>query len=109
MSHTVIAISEWIPKEGREDEVFEQFKGLARQTLQQEKGCLQYNVTKQIPHANANGSTNYKILLMQEFESEADFEAHCQAPYVVDLSERILSDPKTSPIEDWQLRVFEKG
>jgi len=50
MSKHVIVISEWLPKENCEQNIFETFLDLARKTLEAEKGCIQYNVSKQMTH-----------------------------------------------------------
>jgi len=105
----VIVISEWLPKENCEQDIFEVFRDLARQTLLAESGCIQYNVSKQMAHHNTTEPRAFKFMLMQEFKSIEDFEKHCKAPYVVALFDRLIANKNTSPIDNYECRVFSKA
>ncbi len=109
MSKNVIVISEWLPKRNLEQDIFEVFRDLARQTLSSEKGCIQYNVSKHMTHHYTTEPRDFKIMLMQEFKSIEDFEKHCEAPYVVALFDRLIANKNTSPIENYECRVFSKA
>ena len=109
MSKNVIVISEWLPKENCEQDIFEIFRDLARQTLETEKGCIQYNVSTQVTHPNTTSPRDFKIMLMQEFKSIEDFEKHCEAPYVAALFDKLIADQNTSLIDNYECRVFSKA
>jgi quinol monooxygenase YgiN len=104
----VIVISEWLPKENCEHGLFEAFRDLAWQTLSAEKECIQYIVSKQMTHHNTTQPRDFKIMLMQEFKSIEDFERHCEAPYVVALFDKLVSNKNTSLIDNYECRVFSK-
>jgi quinol monooxygenase YgiN len=109
MSDKVIVISEWLPKANCEQEAFEIFLNLARKTLNAERGCLQYNVSKQMTHPNTTGPRNFKIMLMQEFKSIEDFDQHCAAPYVAELFDKLIANKNTSLIKNYECRAFFKA
>ncbi len=46
----VFVVSEWLPKENCEKELWKQFKKLLALTLEKESGCIRAHVTRQIPH-----------------------------------------------------------
>ena len=108
MLEHIIVISEWLPKENYEQHVFEVFHDLAQKTLEAEKGCLQYNISKQISHPNTTGPRDFIIMLMQEFKCIEDFEKHCEAPYVVDLFDKLILNKNDPLIENYECRVFLK-
>jgi len=103
---SVFIVSEWLPKQGYEQDVFEIFQELASLVLRKEKGCLQYHVRRQIPHPGSPGVSRYKIMLIQEYENIEAFDIHCAAPYVADYFEKYVNKPKTATIEEWRCRLF---
>ena len=105
----IMLISEWLPKENFEQEVFEAFCGIARQTLAAEEGCIQFNVSKQLLHPNTTEPRNFKIMLMQEYKSITDFEKHCEAPYVVALFDELIKNRNPPLIENYECRIFSKA
>jgi quinol monooxygenase YgiN len=102
-------MSEWLPKENHEQEILDFFLDLACKTLEAENGCLQYVVSKQMAHPNATDPRDFKIMLMQEYESIEDFEKHCQAPYVIALFDKLIVNEDNSPIDNFECRVFSRA
>lgn len=109
MSKHVIVISEWLPKENCEQDLLEIFHDLARKTLEAEKGCIQYNVSKQMAHPSTTEPRDFKIMLMEEFQSIEDFEKHCEAPYVAALFNKLFANKNTSLVDNYECRVFSKA
>jgi quinol monooxygenase YgiN len=108
MSEHILLISEWLPKENCEQRLLEAFQDLARKTLDDEKGCVQFNVSKQLLHSKTTAPRDFKIMLMQEYESVEDFEKHCEAPYVVEAFEVLLENKGTALIDNYECRIFSK-
>ena len=100
MSTHVFVISEWLAKKNKEDTLFELFKKLAKITLEKEKGCIKYNVTRQISHPATRGESKYNILLTQEYVNVEAFDNHCKSQHVADFGKNI------SIVEDWRCRIF---
>ncbi|MDP2574079.1 antibiotic biosynthesis monooxygenase [Vibrio penaeicida] len=76
MSKKVYCIAQFLPKEGKLDELFDVLSSLESNTLR-EDGCLQYIVTRHIPSPFAEGES-YPIAFNEIWESNEAFEAHCQ-------------------------------
>lgn len=76
MSKKVYCIAQFLPHEGREDELFEILKALEPNTLR-EDGCIQYTVTRQVKSPFADGES-YPIVFNEIWVDNAAFEAHCQ-------------------------------
>ena len=66
MSGHVFVVSEWLPKNGCDQELWHNFKKLMALTLKKEKGCVRAHVTKQISHPGSPSKSKYKIILLQE-------------------------------------------
>ncbi len=107
MSDHVFVVSEWVPKEGCEEELWDCFKELMASTLEQEPGCIRAHVTRQVPHPGATGESKYKIILLQEYESVDAFDAHCGSDYVRNFADTHLGDE--SIIVDWRCRLFSEA
>ncbi|MGF1734558.1 putative quinol monooxygenase [Photobacterium satsumensis] len=76
MSKKVYCIAQFLPKEGREQELFAALQALEPNTLR-EDGCLQYIVTRQINSPFAEG-TSFPIAFNEIWSDMPSFEAHCQ-------------------------------
>lgn len=106
MSGHVFVVSEWLPKENCEEELWIFFKELMALTKAHETGCIRAHATRQIPHPGAPGSSKYKIVLLQEYVDIKAFDIHCQADYVKHAFEKYIEDEKTSLVEEWNCRLF---
>lgn len=106
MSGHVFVVSEWLPKENREEELWDFFKELMALTKQSERGCIRAHATRQIPHPGAPGKSKYKIVLLQEYVDIKAFDAHCHADYVQKAFKKYIEDEETSIVEDWCCRLF---
>ena len=106
MSSTVLVVSEWLSKENQEQKLFESFKKLASLTLEKEKGCVKYNVTRQITHPGSKGDSKYNILLIQEYVNIEAFDMHCKSEHVAEFIKDHIENKEISIIEDWRCRIF---
>lgn len=102
----VFVVSEWLPKEGCEQELWKQLKKLMALTLENESGCIRAHATRQIPHPGAPGKSKYKIVLLQEYVDIKAFDAHCQAAYVKNAFKKYVEDEETAIIKEWCVRLF---
>lgn len=109
MSNHVFVVSEWLPKEGCEQALWEQFKKLIAKTLENEKGCVRAHATKQISHPGAPGKSKYTIVLLQEYVNLAAFDIHCASEYVASAFKELIENPQTALIADWQCRLFSEN
>ncbi len=109
MASHILVVSEWLPKDNHEQTLFESFQELARITLEKEKGCLKYHVTRQISHPGTKGESKFAILLIQEYENIEAFNKHCDSEHVSDFSKKHVGDESTSIIKDWRCRVFSEA
>ncbi len=105
MSH-VFVVSEWLPKENCEEELWKQFKKLLAVTLKNERGCIRAHVTRQIPHPGSPGKSKYKIVLLQEYVDIKAFDSHCDANYVTDFFKEYIENEETSIVKEWTCRLF---
>lgn len=106
MSSHVFVVSEWLPKEGCENELYVKFKKLMAQTLKNEKGCLRAHATKQISHPGSLGKSKYTIILLQEYVDLKAFDIHCAADYTANAFKELVDDPTTALVADWRCRLF---
>lgn len=106
MSSSVFVVSEWLPKKGCEQALWDSFKKLLATTLENEKGCVRAHVTKQISHPGATGKSKFTIVLLQEYVDLKAFDVHCASEYVAKAFKELLMNPETCLIEDWQCRLF---
>lgn len=109
MSKHVFVVSEWLPKEGCEQALWDSFKKLVATTLKNEKGCVRAHVTKQIAHPGAPGKSKFTIVLLQEYVDVHAFDIHCASEYVANAFQELLANPDTALIADWQCRLFSEG
>lgn len=80
MSSKIYCTAQFLPKPGKQAELFEVLQGLEPNTLR-EDGCLQYRVTQQIASPFAEG-TSFPIVFHEVWANMAAFEAHCQRPEI---------------------------
>ena len=76
MSKKVYCVAQFLPKPGKEAELFAVLQALEPNT-QREDGCQQYIVTRQIASPFAEGES-YPIVFNEIWRDMAAFEAHCQ-------------------------------
>jgi quinol monooxygenase YgiN len=105
-SDHVFVVSEWLPKENCEEELWSFFKELMALTKKNEKGCIRAHATRQISHPGAPGKSKYKIILLQEYVDLRAFDIHCQADYVKSAFQKYVQDKKTSLVKEWSVRLF---
>lgn len=106
MTDHVFVVSEWLPKENCEDELWGVLKELMALTKKSESGCIRAHATRQIPHSGAPGESKYKIVLLQEYVDIKAFDIHCHADYVTSAFKKYVGDEKTSIVKEWRVRLF---
>ena len=106
MSAHVFVVSEWLPKENHEQDLWNQFKKLLALTLEKEKGCISAHVTRQISHPGSPGKSKYTIVLLQEYANIQAFDVHCAAEYVTDFFKKYIDNQETGIVKDWTCRLF---
>lgn len=106
MSDHVFVVSEWLPKEGCEKELFNHFKKLMDLTLTKENGCIRAHATRQLQHSAALGKSKYTIVLFQEYVDLTAFEIHCASDYVAKAFKELVEDKESGLVADWRLRLF---
>lgn len=106
MPSPVLVVSEWLSKKSHEQKLFESFKKLAIATLEKEKGCIKYTVTRQIFHPGSKGQSKYTILLIQEYVNLEAFDIHCKSEHVSDFCKSHIEDKDARIVEDWRCRIF---
>lgn len=105
MSNHVFVVSEWLPKPGKEQELWDSFKQLMNLS-RNEAGCVRAHATKQIKHPGSPSTSKYSIVLLQEYQNVKAFDDHCSEEYVTGFFKNYIEDEKTSIVEDWQCRLF---
>lgn len=106
MSGNVFVVSEWLAKEGCEQELWKYFKELVALTIKNEKGCVRAHATKQIAHPGAPGKSKYTIVLLQEYVDLKAFDIHCASDYVGKAFKDLVENKETGLVADWQCRLF---
>lgn len=106
MSGHVFVVSEWLPKENCEEELWDFFKGLMALTKKSESGCIRAHATRQIPHEGSPGKSKYTIVLLQEYVDIKAFNAHCDSDYVKNAFKKYIENKETAIVEDWCCRLF---
>jgi quinol monooxygenase YgiN len=108
MSKHVFVISEWLPKAGKEQELWVHFQKLVAET-RKELGCVRAHATRQITHPGAPTKSKYPIVLLQEYVDSKAFDQHCASEYVAKAFSELLENKETAIIEEWQCRLFGEG
>lgn len=109
MNHPVFVVSEWLPKEGHEQELWQCFKELLALTLKKEPGCKRAHVTRQMVHPGAPSKSKFKIVLLQEYENVQAFDMHCQSEYVAHFFKTYIENKETAIVAEWQCRLFSEA
>lgn len=108
MSKPVFVVSEWLPKEGKDHELWEVLNGLMVLS-RKESGCVRAHATRQISHPGSPTKSKYTIVLLQEYIDIAAFDAHCAADYVTSAFREFIENKDTTIVADWQCRLFSEG
>ncbi len=102
----VFVVSEWLAKEGRENELWTSCKNLMALTLKNEKGCVRAHATKQIAHPGAPGTSKFTIILHQEYVDLKAFDSHCASDYVAKAFKELVDNKESAIVADWRCRLF---
>ncbi|MBJ7550229.1 putative quinol monooxygenase [Marinomonas ostreistagni] len=103
MSSTVYCIAQFLPKEGKEQELFKVLQSLEPNTLR-EDGCLQYRVTRHIPSLFAEGKT-FPLAFNEQWANMAAFEAHCQRKEIAAFFEQYCQ-AEDGLAADWNVCIY---
>ena len=106
MSGHVFVVSEWLPKEGCEQELWEHFKKLMVSSSEKEKGCVRAHATRQISHPGSPSKSKYTIVLLQEYVDLKAYDIHCASDYVANAFKEWVENKETAIVADWQCRLF---
>lgn len=108
MSDHVFVVSEWLPKEGKDQELWQHAKRMMALTLK-ENGCVRAHATRQIMHPGSPGKSKYTIILLQEYRNVEAFDIHCKSDYVTEFFETYVQNESTSIVDEWTCRLFNEG
>lgn len=103
MSSKVYCTAQFLPKAGKESELFRVLQSLEPNTLR-EDGCIQYTVTKQIQSAFAEGKS-FPIVFHEIWKDMDSFEAHCQRDEISGFFERYCL-AEDGLAADWNVCVY---
>ena len=103
MSSTVYCVAQFLPKEGKEQELFEVLQSLEPNTLR-EDGCLQYRVTRHIQSPFADGKS-FPIAFNEQWANMAAFEAHCQRKEIAAFFEKYCQ-AEDGLAADWNVCIY---
>lgn len=103
MSKKVYCIAQFLPKAGKETELFKVLQALEPNTLR-EDGCISYRVTRQIQSPFAEGES-FPIVFNEVWADMAHFEAHCQRKEIVEFFETYCL-AETGLAEKWNVCVY---
>ncbi|SIS89962.1 putative quinol monooxygenase [Neptunomonas antarctica] len=103
MSKKIYCTAQFLPKAGKESEVFATLQALEPNS-QREDGCIQYTVTRRIANPFAEGES-YPIAFHETWSNREAFEAHCQRKEIVEFFETncVAED---GLIEKWNVCVY---
>ena len=103
MSRKVYCLAQFLPKPGKEAELFRVLQALEPNTMR-EDGCIQYTVTRHIPSPFAEGES-YPIVFNEIWQDNTAFEAHCQRNEIVNFFEtQCVSEQGL--VEKWNVCVY---
>lgn len=103
MSRPLYCLAQFLPKAGKEKEVFRLLQALEPNTLR-EDGCISYRVTRLVSNPNADGHS-YPIVFNEIWRDEAAFNAHCQRKEIVDFFAQ-QCESSDGLIEKWNVCVY---
>ena len=106
VSEHVFVVSEWLPKKGHEEELWQFFKELMAITKERESACIRAHATRQINHPGSPSKSKYTIVLLQEYANIQAFDVHCAADYVKNAFETYVNNKDTAIVEEWRCRLF---
>lgn len=104
MSKRIYCIASYKPRDGKFEALFKTLQALEPET-RKEAGCIQYVVTKHIPHPNAPGTTSLPIVFNEVWESKEAFEDHCATKHITDFFQSQCID-KTGLVEEFNVCVY---
>ena len=102
----IFLVSEWLPKEGCEQKLWNKFKNIMALSSENESGCIRAHATRQISHSGSAGKSKYTIVLLQEYVDMNAFDIHCAADYVKNLFNELIENEETALVADWRCRLF---
>ncbi len=105
MSEHVFVVSEWLSKEGHEQELWKLVKSIMALTAKEE-GCINAHATRQIPHPGSPSKSKYTIILLQEYINVQAFDIHCASDYVKNFFKVYVENKESAIVEDWRCRLF---
>src|SRR3990167_1271960 len=108
MSEHVFVVSEWLPKSGKEPELWKRFKELMALS-KKEKGCIRAHATRQISHPGSPSKSKYTIILLQEYVDVSAFDVHCASEHVTNFFKQYIENKQTALVDDWQCRLFSES
>jgi quinol monooxygenase YgiN len=103
MSSKVYCLAQFLPKPGKESELFTILQRLEPNTTR-EDGCLEYTVTRQIKSRFAEGSS-FPIVFNEVWQTLEAFEQHCQRPEIVHFFEKYCL-AEDGLAQDWNVCVY---
>lgn len=103
MSSKVYCTAQFLPKPGKETELFRVLQSLEPNTLR-EDGCIQYTVTRQIQSPFAEG-TSFPIVFHEIWQDMPSFESHCQRDEISGFFERYCL-AEDGLAADWNVCVY---
>jgi quinol monooxygenase YgiN len=103
MSKKVYCIAQFLPKAGKEAELFKILQGLEANTLR-EDGCLQYRVTRHISSPFAEGKS-FPLVFNEIWADLQSFEAHCQRNEIKDFFQTYCLS-ETGLAQDWNVCIY---
>lgn len=103
MSKKVYCLAQFLPKPGKEAELFAVLQALEPNS-QREDGCLQYLITRQIANPFAEGES-YPLVFNEIWADRAAFEAHCQREEIQQFfATQCVAE--TGLVEKWNVCVY---
>lgn len=103
MSKKVYCIAQFLPKEGKLDDLFTVLQALEPNTMR-EDGCLQYTVTRHIKSSFAEGES-FPIAFNEIWADNTAFEAHCQRKEITQFfEEQCIAEEGL--VEKWNVCIY---
>lgn len=103
MSKKVYCIAQFLPKAGKETELFKVLQSLEANTLR-EDGCVQYRVTRQVPSPFAEGRS-FPLVFNEVWADIASFEAHCQRDEIKEFFQTYCL-AESGLAQDWNVCIY---
>ena len=103
MSKKIYCTAQFLPKEGKEQQLFKVLQSLEPNTLR-EDGCLQYVVTRQVDSPYAQGKS-FPIVFHEIWADRASFEAHCQRKEITEFFQNYCVS-ENGLAQDWNVCIY---